>query len=93
MTSPVNNNVCRATGARSASGIRTRVLFVLAGAATLLGVLLSAVVSRWFLLIPTLVGANQLLMAATGWCPMSLLLDRLRIGTDSPTFTGLASTI
>jgi hypothetical protein len=92
MTSAVTNNVCRATGFRSAGGVRTRVLFVLAGAATLIGVLLSAVVSRWFILIPTLVGANQLLMAATSWCPISLLLDRMGIGTDDPTSAGLPST-
>jgi len=55
-------------------------------------VLLSATVSRWFLLIPTLVGANQLLMAAIGWCPVSLLLDRAGIRTDRPKLTRLPST-
>ena len=64
-----------------------RILFVLAGTATLLGVLLTASVSRWFLIIPALVGANQLLMVAVGWCPMSLLLTRLGLGQPAPTRT------
>jgi hypothetical protein len=53
-----------------------RILFLLAGTVTLTGVVLSALASRWFLLIPAMVGANQLLMVATGWCPVSLLLKR-----------------
>jgi hypothetical protein len=57
-----------------------RILFLLAGTVTLIGVLLTVTLSRWFLLVPTLVGGNQLLMVATGWCPMSLLLARLSVG-------------
>ena len=56
-----------------------RILFLLAGSFTLLGAALAAVVSPWFLLLPALVGANQLLMVAVGWCPMSLLLGRLGV--------------
>ena len=55
---------------------KQRILFLLAGAFTFLGAILTATLSPWFLLIPALVGANQLLMVATGWCPVSLLLDR-----------------
>lgn len=55
----------------------TRILFLLAATFTLVGVLLSVTVSGWFLIIPTLVGLNQLLMAGTGSCPASLLLARL----------------
>ena len=40
-----------------------------------------AFASKWFLLLPALVSGNQLLMAARGWCPMSLLLTRLNVGT------------
>jgi hypothetical protein len=36
-------------------------------------------VSPWFLLLPALVGANQLLMVAVGWCPMSRVLGRLGV--------------
>jgi hypothetical protein len=84
MTSAANATA-RGTACTPSEGwTRTRILFLLAGTVTLIGVLLSATVSRWFLLIPTLVGTNQLLMVATGWCPMSLLLARLGIGTDRP---------
>jgi len=55
-----------------------RVLFLMAGLVTLLGVILTVVVSRWFLSLSALAGANQLLMVATGCCPMSALLARLR---------------
>jgi|BarGraNGADG00212_1021973.scaffolds.fasta_scaffold84372_2 hypothetical protein len=57
-----------------------RILFLIAGTVTLIGVLLSALFSPWFLLIPAMVGANQLLMVAAGWCPMSLLLTKLGYG-------------
>jgi hypothetical protein len=56
-----------------------RILFLLAGSFTLVGTALAAFVSPWFLLLPALVGANQLLMVAVGWCPMSLLLGRLGV--------------
>jgi hypothetical protein len=59
-----------------------RILFLMAGTVTLLGVALAAAVSPWFLLLPALVGANQLLMVAAGWCPMSLLLTRLGVPTS-----------
>ena len=92
MTSAANTTARGATGTHNMGGTKTRILFLLAGTVTLIGVLLSAAVSRWFLLIPTLVGANQLLMAATGWCPMSLLLNRAGIETDRPTPTRLPPT-
>jgi hypothetical protein len=56
-----------------------RILFLLAGTVTLTGVVLAVSVSPWFLLLPAVAGANQLLMVATGWCPMSLLLTRLGV--------------
>lgn len=56
---------------------RQRILFLLAGIFTLTGTALAAGVSRWFALIPAVVGANQLFMSVLGWCPMSKLLDRL----------------
>jgi hypothetical protein len=39
-------------------------------------------VNLWFALIPAVVGANQLLMSAVGWCPMSKLLDRILSRAD-----------
>ena len=54
-----------------------RVLFALAGTATLLSVLLAAVVSPWFLALTAFVGVNQWLFAVAGACPASLILGRL----------------
>ena len=68
----------------AASKPQTRILFGMAGTFTLVGTLLGAFASKWFLLLPALVSANQILMAARGWCPMSLLLTRLNVGTDKP---------
>ncbi len=56
---------------------RERVLFLLAGTATLLSAALAAAVSPLFLLMTAAVGLNQLLLVATGRCPASTALDRL----------------
>lgn len=56
-----------------------RILFLIAGIVTLAGVVATATLSVWFLIVPAAVGANQLLMVAVGWCPMSLLLTRLGV--------------
>ena len=68
----------------AASTPQTRILFGMAGTFTLVGTLLGAFTSKWFLLLPALVSVNQLLMSWRGWCPMSLLLTRLGIGTEKP---------
>ncbi len=60
-----------------------RILFLMAGTVTLAGVVLGVFVSAWFLVLPAMAGANQSLMVATGWCPMSLLLTRL-LGVRDP---------
>lgn len=54
-----------------------RVLFLLAGTFTVTGTALAAGVNPWFALLPGLVGLNQLLLVATGWCPASAVLDRV----------------
>ena len=73
--------------ARHESANRTSVRvgdqFIGAGTFTLIGVLLAVTLSAWFLLIPALVGLNQLLMVTTSSCPASLLLSRLGIGTPT----------
>ena len=53
-----------------------RVLFAIAGTVVLVGALLSALVSPWFLLLIAFVGLNQWLYVLAGDCPMSLLLTR-----------------
>lgn len=80
MTSDLRSAVA---AARWRGWTATRILFLLAGTFTLVGVLLAVTVSAWFLLIPALVSLNQLLMVSTGSCPASLLLNRLGIGTPA----------
>jgi hypothetical protein len=58
-----------------------RTLFALAGTMTLLTVVLAALVSPWFLLLGLVVAANQLLYAAVGTCPASLVLQRVPCAT------------
>jgi len=55
---------------------RERVLFLLAGTATLISAALSAALSPLFLLMAA-IGLNQLLLVATGRCPASTVVDRL----------------
>ena len=59
---------------------RERILFLLAGTATLLSAAIAAALSPWFLLMTTAIGLNQLLLVATGRCPASLVLDRVMVG-------------
>ena len=64
-----------------------RVLFALAGTATLLSAALAALISPWFLLLTGFVGVNQWLFVAVGACPASLVLTRffgLRPATGTP---------
>ncbi len=67
---------------------KSRILFLLAGSFTLTGTALALGVSKWFGVVPLAVGANQLLFVTTGWCPASLLIDRVRAprvdGAPSP---------
>jgi hypothetical protein len=59
------------------TGSCERVLFLLAGTATLVSAAPAAAVSPWFLLMTTAIGLNQLLLVATGHCPVSLAVDQL----------------
>lgn len=72
----MSNGWCSTSGA---GWPQQRILFLLAGTFTLVGVLLGVSVSAWFLIVPALVGVNQLLMVSVGWCPMSMLLTRLGV--------------
>lgn len=58
-----------------------RVLFALAGTMTLLSVVLTVLVSPWFLLLTAFVGINQWLYVTVGNCPASLIFRRLGIAT------------
>ncbi|WP_280267297.1 YgaP-like transmembrane domain [Nocardia wallacei] len=54
-----------------------RLVPALAGTLVLLSVLLSVIVSPWWLILTALVGANLLLYSALGWCPATLAMRRL----------------
>ena len=54
-----------------------RILFAMAGTMGLVGALLSALVSPWFLLLVAFVAVNQWLFVLLGDCPASLVLTRL----------------
>jgi hypothetical protein len=70
-----------------------RVLFALAGTVTLLSVVLTVAVSKWFLLLTAFVGVNQWLYVIVGACPASIVLRRACLlrsaiyehGDESPT--------
>jgi hypothetical protein len=53
-----------------------RVLFALAGTATLLSAALARVVSPWFLLLTAFVGINHWPYVVAGACPASVVLRR-----------------
>jgi hypothetical protein len=50
---------------------------ILAGTFVLTGVLLSVLVSPWWLLLPAFAALNLIQSAFTGFCPPTLLLEKL----------------
>ncbi|WP_108975780.1 YgaP-like transmembrane domain [Leptospira ryugenii] len=56
-----------------------RVLYLIAGIMSLLGVSLGFFLSPWGFLLNVLVGLNLIIFASTGFCIMSVLLARLGI--------------
>ena len=60
-----------------------RAVLALAGTLTLLGAVLAAVLSPWWLLLTAFVGANQLQASLTGFCPAALIFGRLGLRPGS----------
>lgn len=56
-----------------------RIVLAFAGAVVLLGLLLAALVSPWWLLLAAFVGLNLLQSAFTGFCPLARILKRLGV--------------
>ncbi len=56
-----------------------RVVFAFAGTVVLIGVLLSWLVSPWWLIVPAFVGANLLQSAFSGFCPLARILKRFGV--------------
>ena len=56
-----------------------RVLFLIAGSFSLIGLFIANYFSHWGLVLNLLVGINMILFSLTGFCPMGLILTRLGI--------------
>lgn len=54
-----------------------RAVFVFAGFIVLLGILLSLIVSPWWLALSAFAGANMIQAAFTGVCPAAMLFKAL----------------
>lgn len=63
-----------------------RAVFVFAGCVVLLGVLLSILISPWWLALSGFAGLNMIQAAFTGFCPAALVFKRLGLtsGTAFP---------
>ncbi|NHA15121.1 DUF2892 domain-containing protein [Thioalkalivibrio sp. XN279] len=53
-----------------------RFVFAFAGTLVLLGLVLSQLLSPWWLLLPAFVGLNMLQAAFTGFCPLAIILKK-----------------
>ena len=56
-----------------------RIVLAFAGTVVLLGLLLGALVSPWWLLLTAFVGLNLFQSAFTGFCPLARILKRLGV--------------
>lgn len=67
-----------------------RAVLAMAGTMILVSVLLTVLVSSWWLLLTTFVGLNLLQSSVTGFCPAALIFSRLGLSagcafdTDEP---------
>jgi len=60
---------------------RENVIRMFAGTLVLLGVILGAFVSRWWLLLPAFVGFNLFQSSLTGLCPLEIILEKAGVKT------------
>ncbi|MFR9749476.1 DUF2892 domain-containing protein [Nocardia sp. 004] len=68
-----------------------RLVPLLAGTFVLISTVLTVTSSPWWLILTTLVGANLLLYSAVGWCPVTLLLQRLGVPAHTAADLGTRS--
>lgn len=54
----------------------SRAVTALAGTLTLVGVVMSLLVSQWWLVLTAFVGLNLLQSSFTRWCPAAVVLER-----------------
>ncbi len=57
------------------------IIRIIAGTVVLLSVILTVLVSHWWLILTVMVGINLIQSAFTGFCPAEMVVRRLR--TDS----------
>ncbi|AOP36352.1 hypothetical protein A0128_20245 [Leptospira tipperaryensis] len=67
---------------------RERLLFLIGGTVSLIGVTLGFFVSPWGFVLNFLVGFNMVLFATSGFCPMSWILKGFRIPSLRETLEG-----
>lgn len=58
---------------------KERVVFLVAGTLVLAGVLLGYGLSPWWLLLSAFVGVNMFQAAVTGFCPLTKILNALKV--------------
>jgi hypothetical protein len=58
-----------------------RSIFLLAGTLTLIGTVLGAFASPWWLLLTAFVGLNMLQASITGFCPAAFILRRFGVAS------------
>lgn len=61
-----------------------RFVHAFAGTVILAGVVLTATVSTWFLLVPAFVGVNLLQTAFTRFCPLAIILRKAGVPDPVP---------
>ena len=67
---------------------KERVIFLMAGVLVTTGAALSVLISPWWILLSVFVGANMLQAALTGFCPLTKILNAMKVsscGTTGPT--------
>ncbi|EPG65022.1 YgaP-like transmembrane domain [Leptospira wolffii] len=67
-----------------------RVLFLIAGSFSLIGLGLGLLVDKWGFALNALVGVNMVVFSLTGFCPMAILLRKLGISEKCGAYKGIA---
>ena len=66
-----------------------RIIWVMAGVVSLLGLVLGIYVNKWWLILNAMVGVNLMVLGVTGFCLMASILHALgtspRLCSTSPT--------
>jgi hypothetical protein len=63
---------------------KERVVFFVAGSLVGLGTLLAWLVSPWWLLVTGFVGVNMFQSSLTGFCPLTKILEALKVRRCAP---------